>query len=314
MLCPPVMAAASSHACAAQTARIARPLPDGLPAISYERTPGAASLPAPRPYRRCEPEKTAMYALVREHLETLLDEARRSSDSGDGYPAFIERKFRLFLHCGLLSRGFARLRCPSCGFDRLVAFSCKGRICPSCWARRAADTAAHLVDRVLPVAPYRQWVLTFPFESRFLLAVDGAFMTKMLSAFLRTLFAWMRRRARRIGISKGEPGSVTFIQRFGGALNLNPHLHSLVSDGVFGQGHDGRATFVPHTPQVNPALPPQPHHASGQVSNDESLRIAPMDLPTSCPACSPLKSPVSFLWLPGGLHDLHPISLDTEMG
>lgn len=80
---------------------------------------------------------------------------------------------------------------------------------PRCWARRAADTAADRVVGVLPVAPYRQWVLTFPFEVRFLLAVDGAFLTEMLSAFMRTLFAWMRVRARRIGISKGEPGSVT---------------------------------------------------------------------------------------------------------
>ena len=35
-------------------------------------------------------------------------------------------------------------------------------ICPSCTARRMADTAAHLVDRVLPRAPYRQWVFTVP--------------------------------------------------------------------------------------------------------------------------------------------------------
>ena len=31
-----------------------------------------------------------------------------------------------------------------------------------------ADTAAHLVDRVLPLAPVRQWVLTLPFRLRFL--------------------------------------------------------------------------------------------------------------------------------------------------
>ncbi|MFH1529107.1 MAG: hypothetical protein ABIK09_00040, partial [Pseudomonadota bacterium] len=42
-------------------------------------------------------------------------------------------------------------------------------------ARKAADTAAHLVDRVLPEAPYRQWVLTFPWEVRFLLAMDRKF-------------------------------------------------------------------------------------------------------------------------------------------
>ena len=40
--------------------------------------------------------------------------------------AFIEQEFRRYLDCGILAKGFARLRCPSCGFERLVAFSCKG--------------------------------------------------------------------------------------------------------------------------------------------------------------------------------------------
>ena len=53
-----------------------------------------------------------------------------------------------------------RLRCPKCRFERLVAFSCKGRLCPSCTGRRMADIAASLVDDLLPEAPYRQWVLT----------------------------------------------------------------------------------------------------------------------------------------------------------
>ena len=35
------------------------------------------------------------------------------------------------------------------------------------------------------------------------------------------------------------------VRRFGGALNLNPHLHSLSPDGLFVEGRDGRATFVP---------------------------------------------------------------------
>ncbi len=48
----------------------------------------------------------------------------------------------------------------SCGDDLLLAFSCKRRgVCPSCNARRAHDTAAHLLDHVLPLAPYRQWTL-----------------------------------------------------------------------------------------------------------------------------------------------------------
>jgi hypothetical protein len=101
-----------------------------------------------------------------------------------------------------------------------VAFSCKGRICPSCWSRRAASIAAHLVDNVLPDAPYRQFVLTFPWPLRLRLAMDRALLSDMLGLFLRTLMAWQRRRGRALGMRGGQTGAVTFIQRFGGALNL----------------------------------------------------------------------------------------------
>ena len=119
-----------------------------LPPISYERHPGAAGVPLPGGYRRREPEKTALHAVVREHLETFLEEARLRD--GEGYPGFVEREFRRYLDCGLLCRGFVRLRCSSCGFERLVAFSCKGRLCPSCVARRMADTAVSSHDLGTP--------------------------------------------------------------------------------------------------------------------------------------------------------------------
>ncbi|HZI08223.1 MAG TPA: transposase zinc-binding domain-containing protein [Archangium sp.] len=75
----------------------------------------------------------------------------------------MERDFARYLECGVLAHGFARVRCESCKDELLVAFSCKGRgVCPSCNAKRAHVTAAHLVERVLPHVPYRQWTLSFP--------------------------------------------------------------------------------------------------------------------------------------------------------
>ena len=186
-----------------------------LPSVVYELEPGAASRSLPGGYRRRESEKTALHVVVRENLETLLEDARERSEGGYGYPGFVEKEFRRYLDCGLLAHGFSRLRCPTCGVERLVAFSCKGRVCPSCWARRTAETAADLVDRVLPVAPHRQWVLTFPWELRFLLAVEPEFLSEMLAVFLRTVFAWQRLQGRRLGLRGGETGSVTFTQRFG---------------------------------------------------------------------------------------------------
>jgi hypothetical protein len=139
-----------------------------------------------------------------------------------GWPRFIEREFRRYLDCGLLCHGFARIRCPGCGHEQLLAFSCKGRLCPSCFGRRMADTGAYLVDQLLPEAGYRQWVVTFPWVLRFRLAVDRQLFTALLQTFPRTLFAWQRHRGRALGVRDGQTGAVSFLQRFGGALNLHP--------------------------------------------------------------------------------------------
>ena len=47
------------------------------------------------------------------------------------------------------------------------------------------------------------------------------------------MLGFLRRPARRHGIADGRSGAVAIVQRFGGALNLNVHLHALVLDGVF---------------------------------------------------------------------------------
>jgi len=59
-----------------------------------------------------------------------------------------------------------------------------------------ADTAAHLVDRVLPQTPVRQWVLSLPFSLRYRLAYDARLTRDVLRLFVRRVFASMRRRAR----------------------------------------------------------------------------------------------------------------------
>ena len=135
--------------------------------------------------------------------------------------------------CGDLSRGFARLRCKSCGYERLLAFSCKSRICPSCHARRMHDTAFHLEQNVLPRVPYRQWTMTFPRPIRYLMARDRDTITAICAIFVRALFAYQRREAKKAGYDKVLPGAITFVQTFGSALNLNIHFHTLLMDGVF---------------------------------------------------------------------------------
>jgi ribosomal protein S27E len=99
-------------------------------------------------------------------------------------PCFVEREFRAFLECGVLSRGFLRVHCASCGMDRVVGFSCKKRgWCPSCGGRRMAETAAHLVDHVLPHVPIRQWVLSVRHGLRYRMAYDADLLSRVMRIF-----------------------------------------------------------------------------------------------------------------------------------
>ena len=149
----------------------------------------------PISYERHEPEKTLLHHVVSEHLEPFLEHSR---SVGAPVARFVEREIRAYLECGVLAHGFLRVQCDACGHDRLVAFSCKRRgFCPSCGGRGMADTAAHLVDRVLPEVFVRQWVLTLPYPLRYRCAWNARLTNEVLRCFLLSVFADQRRRAKR---------------------------------------------------------------------------------------------------------------------
>jgi ribosomal protein S27E len=85
------------------------------------------------------------------HRGKLIRSSRASWHSRvNHYLHHVHREFEAYLKCGRLEHGFLRVRCDKCHFERLVAFSCKKRgFCPSCGARRMAETAALLADEVM---------------------------------------------------------------------------------------------------------------------------------------------------------------------
>ena len=197
-------------------------------------------------YRRRTPETEPLYRAMSGHLETFLAQLQATDRQ---LPRHVEQEMRAYLECGILAYGFLRVRCEDCGESRVVAFSCRKRgFCPSCLGRRMADTAARLTEEVLPLVPVRQWVLSFPYEVRYRLAWDGALVSTVLAVFLRVGQGWYRRQARAQGYEGGRCGSVTFVQRFGSSINLNPHMHVLMMDGVYVRAEDGTPFFVPAPP------------------------------------------------------------------
>jgi ribosomal protein S27E len=194
-------------------------------------------VPAPNPiavapaYHRHRPEQTALYAIVAEHYPRFVQEIERA---GGYLPGFVRQEFEDYLKCGLLEHGFLRVKCDGCRHEHLVAFSCKRRgFCPSCGARRMIESAAHLVDHVFPEEPVRQWVLTFPIPLRFLLAAHPQVLSQVLAVVQRGISTCLIHRAGFTVASGARTGAVTLIQRFGSALNLNPHLHMLFIDGAY---------------------------------------------------------------------------------
>lgn len=62
-----------------------------------------------------------------------LHRPHRSQCTGAELPRLVRDEFEAFLECGILAHGFLRMRCGECGYDRLLAFSCKRRgFCTSC--------------------------------------------------------------------------------------------------------------------------------------------------------------------------------------
>lgn len=103
----------------------------------------------------------------------------------------------------------------------------------ACSVMAVTQSAALLVDEVLPHRPMRQWVLSVPHLLRYLFASQPKVMGRVLGIVCRTLATHLVHKA---GYKKSQAHTeaVTLIQRFGrsgvpGALNLNPNAARFTS-------------------------------------------------------------------------------------
>jgi len=122
-----------------------------------------------------------------------------------------------------------------------------------------AQTAAHLVDHVIPPVPVRQWVISVPERLRGFLADRPAAVTALTRIFIEEI-------ERLLGAAAGVTsdasapaaacprlGAVSFLHRFGSALNRHVHLHVCATEGVFVPAADGARCDA--SPAFLPARP-----------------------------------------------------------
>src|SRR4029453_9693443 len=190
---------------------------------------------SPPAYVPRDPSQTLLYQVVADHLGTFLASLDADPDA-KGFPAYVQREFHDYLQCGILAHGFLRLGCDTCHKELLLAFSCKRRgFCPSCAGRRMAQTAAHLVGQVIPWVPPRQWVVSVPVPLRYWMAASQELTAQVHTIIRTTIGQYYVNQAVTRGVprDKVQPGSVTFIQRFGSAINVNLHFHCVFLEGAY---------------------------------------------------------------------------------
>jgi hypothetical protein len=104
------------------------------------------------------------------------------------------------------------------------------------------QVAAHLTDHVLPPLPLRQWVLSLPKRIRPFLPHDPRLAGAVLHVLLRAIRTTLQSASPGAG-PDAQLGAVSFLHRFGSALNPHFHFHVVVTDGLVSEGDDGTVTF-----------------------------------------------------------------------
>lgn len=115
-------------------------------------------------YRPRRPERTDLHLAVRENLDLFLETYdERFLDQHGPLTARACRTLEGYIRCGVLSAGFARVRCGACGHELLVAFSCQLRgVCPSCQQKRAEILCRFVIDEIIEPVGHRQLVFVLP--------------------------------------------------------------------------------------------------------------------------------------------------------
>jgi len=150
------------------------------------------------------------------------------------YRKIEDENVQRLLGCGDPKNGFIQLRCTNCGESKIVPFSCKSRLCPSCTHIQLQERIMKIKSIMIKGVGHRHVVLTTPKELWGYFLKDRSLLNVMADAgaqLIKDILSFYRKE----GI---EPGIILIIQTAGRALNFNPHLHLLITEG--GLSKDGR--------------------------------------------------------------------------
>jgi len=180
-------------------------------------------------YRQRHPERTVFYRVLFHYFDEFVAEYENRFEREYGYlRPVIKEVVEKYLDCGNPKCGFARIRCPDCGTERLLTFSCKVRgFCPSCHSKRREEWGEWMREKLLIDVPHRQVVFTIPKMLRVFFKYNRSLLSGLCLCGKEALLKYFMAVAGR----ELTPGIIAVIQSFGSRINLHSHLHFLVSEG-----------------------------------------------------------------------------------
>ena len=183
-----------------------------------------------RRYRVRKAQETALYRLVEAHYEAVKGQWEDRFERCCGrWRGFVDGVVNRFLDCGVYESGCARVRCPECAREYLVAFSCQTRtFCPSFAAKRSAVFAAFLSEEVL--AEVGHWMMTFTVPK--MLRPYFLHHRELLGKLSRAAWESVRElMAEAVGEEGFQTGIVVAVHSAGDFLGWHPHAHAVVPRG-----------------------------------------------------------------------------------
>jgi len=173
-------------------------------------------------YRQRHPEHTVFYRVVFHYFAEFLREYESRFEREYGFlRPVIQDVVEKYLDCGNPMCGFARIRCPDCGEERLLMFSCKTRgFCPSCHAKRREEWGEWMREELVLDVPHRQVVFTVPKMLRLFFRFRRKLLNSLCLSAVRTLVRFLHTAT---GLEL-MPGAVVVIQTFGDRINFHPHI------------------------------------------------------------------------------------------
>ena len=170
-----------------------------------------------------------LYRVIFHYFDRFLAEYESRFEKEYGFlRPIIKDVVERYLDCGNPRCGFARIRCPDCGEERLLYFSCRTRgFCPSCHAKRIEEWAEWMRKELLLDVPHRQVVFTIPKMLRVFFKYKRRLLGELCRAAVLALIKYFQATTG----TELSPGVVAAVQTFGQKINFHPHAHLLVTEG-----------------------------------------------------------------------------------